>query len=302
MDQVAVRAVDVDDVEAGLHGPPGRLGVGLHELMALGDGELPGNLAARRRARHRRRRQVLESGHGGLRGAPAVVKFDGGERAFGVQGVREPAQAGDHRIRVQPQLVRAALAVGADEGGFGGDHPQSGLGPGDQVVDVLLRDGALGGAVVALHGGGGEPVAEGCRGAAVAAQRQGLCAEGLGAQSLGAQGLGGVAGVLFHHCSLACDRCQRLLIGVHIGLCIGPTIGQCLGEAHGEPGPRGLIDGQQDPQCLGGVLAGDGRVRAVPEGLNEIADLGGVVRDELAVEWWRGPRSGGFLPGGRARC
>ena len=53
VDQVAVRAVDVDDVEAGLHGAAGRLGVGLHELMALGDGELPGNLAARRRARHR---------------------------------------------------------------------------------------------------------------------------------------------------------------------------------------------------------------------------------------------------------
>ena len=74
--------------------------------------------------------------------------------------------------RVQAQLVGAALAVGADVGGFGGDQSQPGPGPGDEVVDVLLGDAAVGGAVVAFHRGGGEPVAEGPRGAAVAAKGQ----------------------------------------------------------------------------------------------------------------------------------
>ncbi|MDI2023213.1 hypothetical protein PJL18_03761 [Paenarthrobacter nicotinovorans] len=108
-----------------------------------------------------------------LRGSPTVVEFDGGERTFGVQCVSEPPKARDHGVAVQSELVGSALSVCANVCRFGSHHAESGPCPGHEVIDVLIGDPPVSGAVVAFHGSGGQAVPEGFRGAAVAAKCQG---------------------------------------------------------------------------------------------------------------------------------
>ncbi len=144
--QVAVRAVDLDEVEAGVAGVDRRAAEVLEQARDLVQLERAGGGAvgarrdavlaadrgavAVRRSAGRHREPVLVEG---LVGDPADVPQLGGDpTAGGVDRVGDRAPAGDLLVVVDAGGVHVALALGADLSAFGDDQA------GARALDVVL--------------------------------------------------------------------------------------------------------------------------------------------------------------------
>ena len=157
--QVAVGAVDLDEVEAGLAGVDGRAAEVLEQPRDLVEPERPrgraadpgraavlaahgGAVAVGPVARRHRQVAVVE----GLVRDPADVPQLGGDQAAGlVHGVGDPAPAGDLLVAVDAGGVHVALALGADLGALGDQQA------GARALHVVLAHQVVG--HVARHGG-----------------------------------------------------------------------------------------------------------------------------------------------------
>ena len=133
-----MRAVDLDEVEAGLLRDPRRERVVVDERVDL----LARELVRDRRAggeRHRRRRDRLAE-----EGLPArVPELDPDRDPVRPQRLDQPPQAGDVLLAVEPQLGADPVGVGGDEARLDRDHPDSALGAAPVVRDRRVVAGAV---------------------------------------------------------------------------------------------------------------------------------------------------------------
>jgi hypothetical protein len=151
--QVAVRAVELDRVEARRGRTPGGLPVAPDDRLDLLDAQLVGYVPAGLRARHGRRRDRLEAAHRPRGVAPGVVELDADPGAVSVRDLRQVAEALDAEVLMQTELVRAAAPYGVDEGGLDIDPAHASACACLVVRLRALGDRAVRVSEVALHRG-----------------------------------------------------------------------------------------------------------------------------------------------------
>ncbi len=148
-----MRSVDLDDVERGGDGAPGRLAERGHERVDLVDVEGTWHVASGQGgARHRRRRHRLGPGdrRGGL--APGELQLGADERAVAVTRVREPPVSGHQLVVVDAELVPVVLPGRVHVHRLEHDERGAPGRPRLAVVHVPLGHGARRQREVLLHG------------------------------------------------------------------------------------------------------------------------------------------------------
>ena len=158
-EQVAVRAVQLDEVEARLPGPHRRLRVLVLQLVQALHRHLLGDLAEHA-LRHRRRRLGREpAGVVVRRLATGVGDLAAHAHVVGVHRVGEPAQAGDEVVVVDADLeVRAPAAARRDVRVAQVDPADAALGAASEVRDLLVGDPPVPVRHVVAHRRQDEPV------------------------------------------------------------------------------------------------------------------------------------------------
>ena len=166
VEQVAVRGVHLDDVEAGGQGAPGGGDERLAHLGQLVDGQ-----RVRGRASPAPTGTALADtvGHGSSPGrafsavtgpspsqgalllalAPAWASWMPARRPVRVQEVDHPGQAGHVLVGPQADVAVADPALGGDPGGLDDDEPEAAQGEPAQVRQVVVADEAVGHRVLA---------------------------------------------------------------------------------------------------------------------------------------------------------
>ena len=159
-EQVAVGAVDLDQVEAGRQGTPrGRHELGAH-LGDLRDAErVRRGLPARLRDCRRPDRRLVVVGGAGAGAGVRELDADGHARV--VDRLDHPPQAVDQAVVVQPGLARRVAPASLDVAVLQQQEAGPALGPGHVVLEELARDLPLGAAQILREGREDDPIAEG---------------------------------------------------------------------------------------------------------------------------------------------
>lgn len=155
-----MRAVDADEIAAGLDGAPRRVAEALHDVADVGHGHRVRDERRRAHVRHRRRRPGLQAADLGVDDAAAEVQLGPDARAVLLHREHQLAQLRDQVVVVQAHLQPAALAARVDVGRLGVHEADTAAGARHEVVDVDLRDASFQRAVVALHRRGDDAVAD----------------------------------------------------------------------------------------------------------------------------------------------
>ena len=158
--QVAVCAVNADEVATGLRRAAGRIGKALDDLSDLRAIECARGEPAGPRVGYDGRRAALESADPWLDHAAPVVELGTDDAAMSMDRPDHPREIGHQVVIVQPHLERPPLAPRIDVGRFGVEQPDSAPRAGRHVVDVALRDPSFRRAVVALHRRSDDAVAD----------------------------------------------------------------------------------------------------------------------------------------------
>ncbi len=178
MDQVAVGAVDLDGLEAGVERAAGGVGELPYDVGDLIDGQFFGRGVlggeGQGAGADRRPAVLLVGGEGapaldpgplggGL--APGVAELDHRDGALRLQEGGDPPEGLGLGVVPEPEVVRADAPLGADGGGLRDDQPGAARGPRRQVGEVPVRrdSGGLAGRrrAVLAHRGHPDPVGGG---------------------------------------------------------------------------------------------------------------------------------------------
>ena len=146
-----MRAVDADEIATGLDGASGGGGKTLDEFLDLHPIERDRRCAAGADVRHDRRRPRLQPADRGIDHAPAEIQFGADARAVPLDRCHHALEVGDQIVVVQAHLKLAALAARIDVGRFGVEKASAAARARFEIVDIALRDAALGGAIIPLH-------------------------------------------------------------------------------------------------------------------------------------------------------
>ena len=166
--------VQLDDVVAGLRGPPrGRGEVGRHRadfvgpqrarlgVLRVGDGAGPHQVPAVERGGARAGGGVGPP-RGRARLAPAVTQLDAGERSGRVDRLDDAAMPGHLGVVPQAQIEGGQAAVGGDRGRLHDDGAEGALGARGVVKNMPVGDDAIAGVdAVSAHGRQPQAVARG---------------------------------------------------------------------------------------------------------------------------------------------
>ena len=161
-DDVAVSAVDHDDVKTRLYCPARCLSVQLDLLPDLCQGQFFRNVPARQNlAWHVRRRDRLPAGDV-RRGFPSRrIQMSGHLGAVRVHRIGHPLQARNHSVVMDPQLPDVAPPDRVDVDRLRVDQTDASLGPFHHVVDIPLGDRPVGVCIVPFTGSTDETIFEG---------------------------------------------------------------------------------------------------------------------------------------------
>ena len=155
--QIAVSHMDLDGVDAALHGALGSVAVALDQLVDLLGGDFLGNVAT----------VSCLDGAGSLNGGAGVLgvalgagvlQLNAHAGAVLMGGVGDALEAGDARVVVEAGLQRAALGALVDDRCLDGDKAEAALGALGIVGHGLIGPGAIGIGEVVAHGGNHETV------------------------------------------------------------------------------------------------------------------------------------------------
>ena len=150
-EQIAMRAVDADEIATGLDGAPGGCGEMLDQFIDLQAVERDRRRAARTDIRNNGRRARLQSADHGIDHAPAEIQFGADARAMPLDRGHHALEIGDQIVVVQTHLILAALAARIDIGRFGVEQAGAAARARFEVVDIALRDAAFRRAIIPLH-------------------------------------------------------------------------------------------------------------------------------------------------------
>ena len=136
MDEVSVRPVEHEDVDAGVETANRCLGVAADQVADVVSGERFGDLPACDGARHGRGRDASDAVDGRLGGPASVVELDAKERPVAVDPLCQFSEWRHDGGVVDAHLISARPAIRANVGGLGENDRRPSGGAGLEITDV----------------------------------------------------------------------------------------------------------------------------------------------------------------------